>query len=100
MLSYTYCKRNKYLNKYSFGRNNKGHITIRGKQGLFLKTTQLRNINYNYIFSKQLQNFINSNNLIKLQVIKKIFNIKLQKYIYIYLILNSVLKNQYEYFYT
>ena len=42
---YTYCKRNKYFSKNSFGKNNKGHITIRSRQGLYIKTTQLKNTN-------------------------------------------------------
>lgn len=94
---FTYCKRNKYTNKYSFGRNNKGHITIRSRQGLFIKISQLKNTNYNYIFYKNIQNFINSNNLIKLQIITKIIDNKLQKYIYKVLCLNSDLKTQYKY---
>ena len=95
---YTYCKRNKYINNYSFGRNNKGHITIRGRQGLVIKTTQIKNINYNYIFKKNIQTFISSNNnFIKLQIIKKVIDRKLQKYIYLVICLNSSLKSQYKY---
>ncbi len=98
MYRYTYCKRNKYINNCSVGRNNSGHITIRGRQKLFVKTTQLRNLNYNYIFSEKLQNFINCNNVIKLQVIKKVINIQLQKYVYKVIYLTSILKFQYKYF--
>lgn len=95
---YTYCKRNKYFSKNSFGKNNKGHITIRSRQGLYIKTTQLKNTNYNYIFKKNIQNFINFNKkLIKLQIIKKIIDSKLQKYIYKVICLNSFLKFQYKY---
>lgn len=97
MYTYTYCKRNKYINKYSFGKNNKGHITIRNRQGLYIKTTQLKNTNYNYIFYKNIQNFINFNNLIKLQIIRKIIDSKQQKYVYKVLCLNSSLKTQYKY---
>ncbi len=94
---YTYCKRNKYSKKYSFGRNNKGHITIRGREGLFIKTTQLRNTNYFYIFSKQIQAFFNSNNIIKVKIVKKIIDSKLQRYIYKVICLNSFLKTQNKY---
>lgn len=95
---YIYCKRNKYFFTHSYGRNNKGHITIRNRQGYFIKTTQLKNINYNYIFKKNIQKFINSTNqLIKLQIIKKVIDNKLQKYIYKVICLNSFLKNQYKY---
>lgn len=93
----TYCKRNKYIRNYSFGRNNKGHITIRGRQKLLIKITQLKNINYNYIFSKNIQNFINFNYLLKVQIVKKVINIKLQKYVYKVVCLNSILKTQYKY---
>lgn len=92
-----YCKRNKYVKKYYFGRNNKGHITIRSKQGLFIKTTQLKNINYNYIFLKEIKQFITSDKLIKLQIINKVLNTKLQRYVYKVVCLNSILYNQYKY---
>ena len=58
---YIYCKRNKYISKKFFGKNNKGHITIRSKQKLFIKLTQLKNINYNYYFFKNIKNYIDIN---------------------------------------
>ncbi len=93
----TYCKRTKYIKKYSFGRNNKGHITIRSRQGVFFKTTQLRNINYKYIFRKDVQSFLASGRLIKLQIVKRRLNSKLQRYIYIVVNLNSISSGQYKY---
>jgi len=86
-----YCKRNKYIKNYSFGRNNKGIITIRGRQRILLKITQSKNTNYNYIFLKYIKD------LIKLKIIQKIIDFKLQRFIYKVIILNSPLKNQYKY---
>nr|YP_009186557.1 ribosomal protein L2 [Cyclospora cayetanensis]AKO71978.1 ribosomal protein L2 [Cyclospora cayetanensis]ANJ44330.1 ribosomal protein L2 [Cyclospora cayetanensis]ANN13293.1 ribosomal protein L2 [Cyclospora cayetanensis]ANN13322.1 ribosomal protein L2 [Cyclospora cayetanensis]ANN13351.1 ribosomal protein L2 [Cyclospora cayetanensis] len=93
---YIYCKRNKYILTRVYGRNNKGHITIRNKQGLFIKNIQLKNINYNYIFKKNILNF--NNKILKVQIIKKVIDIKLQRYIYKVICLNSILQTQYKYF--
>ena len=80
---YIYCKRNKYISKKFFGKNNKGHITIRSKQKLFIKLTQLKNINYNYYFFKNIKNYIDINKkLIKLQIIDKVLDNNLQRYVY------------------
>lgn len=96
---YIYCKRNKYISKKFFGKNNKGHITIRSKQKLFIKLTQLKNINYNYYFFKNIKNYIDINKkLIKLQIIDKVLDNNLQRYVYKVLCLNSFLKYQYKYF--
>lgn len=95
---YIYCKRNKSIKQYSFGKNNKGHITIRGKQGVLLKLNQLKNMNYTYIFLKEINNFIVKHTFIKLKVIKQIINYKLQRYMYLAIILNSSLRNQYKFF--
>ena len=99
MYNIYYCKRNKYISNYSFGKNNKGHITIKHRQGLFIKSSQLKNTNYNYIFKKNIFNIINYNNkkIIKLQIVKKVIDYKLQKYIYRVICLNNFLKYQYKY---
>lgn len=95
----TYCKRDKYLIRFFFGKNNKGHISVRGRQGLSMKLTQARNINYNYIFKKNIEGFVNfDNKLIKLKIINKVIDNKLQKFIYKAICLNSVLNDRYKYF--
>lgn len=96
---YIYCKRNKYLKKNFFGRNNKGHITIKHRQRSFIKNTQLKNTNYNYFFKKNIQNFINFNNkkIIKVQILKRIIDNKLQRYIYKVICINNFLNYQYKY---
>lgn len=95
---YTYCKRNKYLTKYFFGKNNKGHISIRGRQGISIKLTQMKYLNYNYIFKKFIKNFIKiDSNLIMLKIIKKVIDNKLWKFVYKAICLNSALNEKYKY---
>lgn len=87
-----YSKRVKYVSKCLTGRNNRGVITVRGRQKFYFSTTQLKNINYNYIFFESLF----AKNVIRLKIVKKIFNPRMQRYVYLVLILDNLLKNCYK----
>ena len=84
-------KKNIFIKKYSYGRNNKGRITIRGRQSTLYTITKPRNKNYTYIY----KHIINKNYLIKDGLYAKIINIsndpKTRQNLYQICFLNSIL---------
>lgn len=85
-------KRVKYIGKNSFGRNNKGLITVRGKQNFFsYKSNRIIKDN-NYMLLYNVRRFLLFFNSIRVKILSKKVNLLGNNYLYFVSFLNGPLK--------